>query len=554
MSGVVTLIFTIAAALCVGTDAAQFLRVGEVNASTLEADLLSELASAHRPTSKDDRLQNIVDALFQLYSAVPGEHDGTLNHHVVRYVLHRYFTAKHGWFIRGLEPDGDHRDDASEESHAMTDLQEWVPSYLQKFLEQLNNGKGMTLREVAVIAATLEDLIHKEAVQRLELAWKALGYSADTNLYSSQVRKVMETYMIIYDSGGNVTLDTPDDVEEQLQFYSANVKDWIFTQSWLRRVRIEVFPQRQMTLNFSQTSHLIEEIGEKYGAFNDDDCGKLKKELLDIESSTRVGRVRLSEFYKKGLYSNWEFSEKKEYLRSLGALDESDEKQPYVIVPNYLASRPNCLVCSNFYVVCCRNECEDLMTSIEAEVTNHTIAPEVLLRLVARLSSGTIRAPRKLSSILMDRLREVAIINGGKVPIHGRLFAQWMHHAFPRECPYPHEAGAASPQTPNEWMASAGHDSHTLTEAERWAHVENDACKDGKACGEDHDLPWTHAEELLHKRPVVKQRPWKAVIRKVAVFGVISSMTIWMVFSWRSLFGQEDMTKSFRVGMKSHYA
>merc|ERR1719343_1639826 len=25
--------------------------------------------------------------------------------------------------------------------------------------------------------------------------------------------------------------------------------------------------------------------------------------------------------------------------------------------------------------------------------------------------------------------------HAGKVPPHGRLFAQWLHHAYPRECP-----------------------------------------------------------------------------------------------------------------------
>ncbi|OLP24478.1 hypothetical protein AK812_SmicGene48940, partial [Symbiodinium microadriaticum] len=29
-------------------------------------------------------------------------------------------------------------------------------------------------------------------------------------------------------------------------------------------------------------------------------------------------------------------------------------------------------------------------------------------------------------------------------PLHGRLFAQWMHYAFPHECPYPQIAEDAS--------------------------------------------------------------------------------------------------------------
>merc|ERR1712187_630544 len=27
-----------------------------------------------------------------------------------------------------------------------------------------------------------------------------------------------------------------------------------------------------------------------------------------------------------------------------------------------------------------------------------------------------------------------------------------MHHAYPRECPYPHVSGTSNPQTPDEWM------------------------------------------------------------------------------------------------------
>ena len=49
------------------------------------------------------------------------------------------------------------------------------------------------------------------------------------------------------------------------------------------------------------------------------------------------------------------------------------------------------------------------------------------------LPQNQVVAPRALSQALQMRLREVASLHGGRVPIHGRLFAQWMHHAFPRE-------------------------------------------------------------------------------------------------------------------------
>lgn len=298
-------------------------------------------------------------------------------------------------------------------------------------------------------------------------------------------------------------------------------------------------------LNFTQTERLIDAIGERYAAFNDKDCSKLKRTLLDMESPKRIGRVRLSDFYSKGLYTNWEFTEKKDYLRSLGALDESDPKMPYVIVANYVASRPNCLVSSNFYVVCCRNECEDIMTRLESQVRGHLVPPETLLRLVPNIKSSSVNHSRKLSDTLKLRLFQVADANGGKVPIHGRLFSQWMHHAFPRDCPYPHEAGTTNPETPDEWMRSAGQGTHKASVTEMKFDVVNGKYREETTS----DLPWTTTEELLHTRAKVVRRPFKAILRRLAMFGVLGAMLTWFVLSFRSFF---DEKKGF--GLKTHYA
>ena len=60
---------------------------------------------------------------------------------------------------------------------------------------------------------------------------------------------------------------------------------------------------------------------------------------------------------------------------------------------------------------------------------------------MANLSSSTVQAPRNLSQTLLRRLDEIALGHDGTVVLHSRLFAQWMHQAFPRECPYPHVTG-----------------------------------------------------------------------------------------------------------------
>merc|ERR1719436_1710683 len=57
------------------------------------------------------------------------------------------------------------------------------------------------------------------------------------------------------------------------------------------------------------------------------------------------------------------------------------------------------------------------------------------------MPSRTERAPRRLGDTLVDRLHGIAEVHGGKVPLHGRLFAQWMHFAYPRECQLPAKLG-----------------------------------------------------------------------------------------------------------------
>ena len=46
--------------------------------------------------------------------------------------------------------------------------------------------------------------------------------------------------------------------------------------------------------------------------------------------------------------------------------------------------------------------------------------------------------------------------NQGTVPLHGRLFAQWVHHASPRECPLPSHCGKRSTSDASSMVAAGG--------------------------------------------------------------------------------------------------
>ena len=75
------------------------------------------------------------------------------------------------------------------------------------------------------------------------------------------------------------------------------------------------------------------------------------------------------DFYKTSIDDNtFEFQESEEYLRDLGALDDTDPSHPSVIIPNYIQSASNCIASESLYSVCCLNECEQLMSHLEREI------------------------------------------------------------------------------------------------------------------------------------------------------------------------------------------
>merc|ERR1719251_843993 len=118
------------------------------------------------------------------------------------------------------------------------------------------------------------------------------------------------------------------------------------------------------------------------------------------------------------------------------------------------------------------------MSQLERGVAAPSASPARIAQLVGNLHSDTVDAPRNLSASLLSRLNEISDHHEGQVLLHGRLFAQWMHHAFPMECPYPHAAGTTTPLTPEEWMDESGADEVAAPAHERQSYMKLDRPRD----------------------------------------------------------------------------
>jgi len=283
---------------------------------------------------------------------------------------------------------------------------------------------------------------------------------------------------------------------------------------WVQDVRQSVaYTQRSRQNPFVggslplEAMHLVaSEIPRRYGRWHDSLCVDMKSALLELEDTGSNGRVSLGAFYGgKSADKDWRFVESVDYLRQLGALDESDPKRLRVIVPNYLSGPNNCIEASELHTYCCKDECGELVAEVERGIAAPMGAPGDIAKIVSQIPSDTVEAPRSLTSELRSKLEDVASRHGGRVPLHGRLFAQWMHHAFPNECSHPHVSGTTAPKTTNAFKKSGGQ--VKVTDEERAQHMA--ALAPLLQEGEVESLLWTEDEELLSYDDFNLQSPWE---------------------------------------------
>jgi len=507
---------------------------------SLLAELEVALGSGHRHAT-EKRLQHIEKMLSPTFAAMTKNENGKLDSAGAGYVLHRAFVQRHGWFIKALEPAGDGHA-GWESSSPMAILQERVPDHIQTLFENRLGQHGLGLKEIAVLASTIEHLIHSEALTRLRISYAAMNISQDDVLSHEETINLLDMYMAIYIVGhahpGELSTLSPKKAKlmhsKILDFYPT----WPDTQQFLRDIHHSIAPKRDY-LYFNEVESIIAEIGERYGQFQDVECRQFKDWLVAVEDKSvgGAGRVRVADFYGQALNNGkWQFSESVDYLRNLGALDESDAANPRVIIPNYIAGGSNCIASSAYYSVCCMDECEGILGQLEKLISAPEASPSTILSMIPKIASATVAKDRSVSAWMQQRLHEVAQHHGGVVPLHGRLFAQWLHFAYPRECSFPHVAGTTAPvrlqdmikpdvvvefeETANETVMKSIFDAAPepkprIAGSEALAHEESGM--------------WSMHEELVVQRPAAATKSFSATGQGFVMIVAVLSLSFTLV-------------------------
>lgn len=467
---------------------------------SLLAEIEEVLGGEHR-RGTEQRVTALEGQLRPIFLSMPKNEYGNLGHATVRYTLHRYFVGTHGWSVRGLDIAGG----AWNGSSPIELLKGRVPLDVQAVFEARLGGRGLGLRELAILASTLEQLVREDSVAKLRALYGARGNSTTVALNGSEVEDVMCAYWASHIleidllaaelppwetlTGGSVIWEV--------------YPSWYKTKEFLHEIRISAESRIAGNFSFHEVVAALEDAQLQWVPVAHVECRNIKRKLLELEDH-KSGCVRLADFYGAMLHKGvWQFSESPDYLRQSGLIDESDPQNPRVIIANYVNAPGNCVAKMGMYSVCCLNECESLLGSLESSLQAPEATPAKIAEHIAALPSASMPANRTLSPLLLHHLDEVAERHGGKVRLHGRLFAQWMHFAYPRECPFPRIAGTSSALKPWEYEQKTGKPIFvSITEAYQIAKHSGDSDTHHAANGTC--ALWDRAEELyVHFRPPV---------------------------------------------------
>jgi DNA-directed RNA polymerase subunit F len=389
------------------------------------------------------------EELKPIFAAMPKDAVGRVNNGTARYTLQRLFSQKYGWSVKGLQPAGAAWVATMSVTPDVKDVTKYmVPTYVQDLLLAQTGSDRFDIHALAIIASTIEHLAHSEVLSYVYSVFATLELQIPGKKTQDQVNEILDVFMMVHAFGLNLDVSVLADVQKAKEHLSKSHSGWSQLQAFARDVKQSAGLSGE--LDFDEIVRVATLILERYAQWQGKDCRRVKEELSS-KPSHRDGRVPLSEVqpsYATGRRSL--FTESEADLEKLGVLSKSSEGgHSELIISNYINSQSMCLSTASFYTACCMNECEGLLATLEREAAAPAMAPEELGRLMKNLPGPGI------SDSLLQEMHGLADPNSGKVQLHSRALASWMHKAFPLECPAPdvqHSQKVTNPKTPDEWI------------------------------------------------------------------------------------------------------
>lgn len=410
---------------------------GFMKMESLRGDLQAAMAEALGQYHDVDFVKYDIRAWVEpMFKTLPqiSSHEGHVELRAMEHTLHRYFMKRYSLSLRPFEP---HRP-----FNATTDvLGDRVPAFVEEILRGRFYHNGFSLDDAVSMVATMEQFLYDDTLRRISKSHDSLFESSlDHDITEDQAVQII---------GHSIQQVDKEPQGEQSIVPPRGSLDWGTEQiikGELHRILYKRTRRARQAALKSQDSFTLDEVAHAGHALVLSmqklfaTCERLRKHMANLDPKN-TGRVTLSDLYWNSNAGEFELRESKDWLKRLGALDESSTwKGPQVIIPNYVGGASNCIVTTQLYRVCCpSNECEHLLSRVEAEVQAPTGSPHQIMPVILEsIAQGDVKTIMPLSK----KLWEVAQHHDNRIPLHGRLFQQWLHYVKPQECPYPHKRGS----------------------------------------------------------------------------------------------------------------
>lgn len=484
---------------------------------------------------RPEHLAAIEASLLPTWRVLPKTTRGHIDWRSLRYLAHRYFMKASSLRVRGFEPSVSETDTHVGMSNM---IHEHIPSFSHRF----SDAHDYSLESSVTFIVAIEQMMFHAEVYLLERVFHLLGLSTRGVLNTDQVGEVLDTYIFQWIVGSDAGAHTsrslgPDLLQDVIPGFAeiatllrGELRTLDFSR-WRtpRRQRGDVLLSKGYS--FSDVHEVVGAITRSFAEFSQEDCKTMRDTLFELDTH-RTGRVPLSKFYHKGVGSEWRFGESEDYLRALGALDESSVwQQKQVIIPNYMQGASNCVVATQHYQLCCQDVCEGILAELEVAVGEAEASPRTILQLVRSMTNVGLAdfddedtSLVKVDSGLEARLEDVAALHGGTVLLHGRLFAQWLHHVFPHQCPYPHKAGTTISASANEFNGSYAEEHEMITHS--LASLQNVSTNEQVSESMQWMLQWSDEEELLGESVHRRRDPllWYCLLLVGVALAILGSL------------------------------
>jgi len=482
-----------------------------------------------------EQMRVIKEQLSPTWKSLPKTLNGNVDRPSLCYVVHRFFKQAYGINIAGLDPKA-----AYKNKEELDLLGVFAPDYVHTVLRGETARQDFSIEDGVAMILMIEHLVADS------VHWSVNRFHSRQRLRDDLRRApfiaLLESWLgRFFSPSGEIPRRNENDrhlfwtmvrgMPALKGLISGTVKSLEnFRDSDVRRSSDAFAGKRVMQRAFSveDAQSVGLDVVKGLSSFWQSECQEVTQKLAKFDTGN-TGRVPISKFYQVALAGDWRFSESLAYLEQQGALDNSSSWQgPRVIIANYIQSSSNCIVTKEHYSICCRSSCEGYWTALEEAIGAPSATPEAILSLVGDLLSAESDGEAVLSATLRAQLRSIADVSTGKVWLHGRLFAQWLHYVFPYDCPFPHLAGTAKAIAPNEFGTSGVaklHEMRRTTEQFKQQMPENGTL------GEDWMTMWSHEEELVAERVHLRD-PWDfngsrslmaACLMLLALLGLLSA-------------------------------